>query len=71
MAKLVSQITEALIHTAQLDAGVPNPLSAITVASLADLGYEVDVNRSDPFVVPFPNFPTPAPKPPRRPTRFP
>mgnify|MGYP002063760305 CR=1 FL=1 len=37
---------------------------------LADLGYVVDVNRSDPFVVPFPNFPTPAPLPPRRPTRF-
>ncbi|MBT8405086.1 MAG: hypothetical protein KJP18_14580, partial [Gemmatimonadetes bacterium] len=61
----------AELMTAELDAGVPNPLSAITVSSLADLGYVVDVNRSDPFVVPFPNFPTHAPMPPRRLTRFP
>ncbi|NJD10281.1 MAG: hypothetical protein FIB01_07490, partial [Gemmatimonadetes bacterium] len=30
-------------------AGTPNPLSAITIASLADLGYTVDLSRADPY----------------------
>ena len=30
----------------------PAPLSAITVQSLADLGYEVDVSQADPYMLP-------------------
>jgi adhesin/invasin len=33
-------------------AGTANPLSAITIASLADLGYLVDLSRADPYTVP-------------------
>ena len=29
----------------------PNPLSRVTVASLQDLGYEVDLDRADPFAI--------------------
>jgi hypothetical protein len=36
------------IMTGFLNAG-PNPLSAVTIASLTDLGYTVDVNQADPF----------------------
>ncbi len=45
--------------TAFPDAGGPNPLSAVTLASLADLGYTVDLNLADPYVVPFPNLSRP------------
>lgn len=34
--------------------GTPNPLSAITVASLADMGYVVNMNAADPYVLPNP-----------------
>jgi hypothetical protein len=34
--------------------GVPTPLSAMTIQSLADLGYVVNVNVADNFVVPAP-----------------
>jgi hypothetical protein len=38
------------LMTGYLDASVPNPLSATTVASLADLGYRVyDLGRADPY----------------------
>lgn len=30
----------------------PNPLSAVTIASLGDLGYTVDITRADDFVLP-------------------
>jgi hypothetical protein len=33
-------------------ASAPNPISALTVASLADLGYSVDLSRSEPFALP-------------------
>lgn len=33
-------------------AGVPMPLSALTVRSLRDLGYTTDVTKADPFVAP-------------------
>ncbi len=46
------------LMTAELNASGPNPLSRVTVASLADLGYAVDADRSDAYVVPFPNFPS-------------
>jgi hypothetical protein len=32
-------------------AGIPNPLSGISVASLADLGYSVDMTAADPYVL--------------------
>jgi hypothetical protein len=31
--------------------GVPNPLSAITIGSLADMGYAVNMNAADPYVL--------------------
>ena len=41
-----------------------NPLSRITIASLADLGYTVDLNAADAYTVPVPliNFSGPAPQ---------
>jgi hypothetical protein len=38
------------IMTGFLNAG-PNPLSVVTIASLADLGYTVDVNQADPVTL--------------------
>jgi hypothetical protein len=32
----------------------PNPLSALSIASLADIGYQVDVTRADPYTLPLP-----------------
>ncbi len=34
--------------------GASNPLSAITIASLADMGYTVDMSAADPYVLPNP-----------------
>ncbi|MFH1763166.1 MAG: leishmanolysin-related zinc metalloendopeptidase, partial [Gemmatimonadota bacterium] len=34
--------------------GAANPLSAITIASLADMGYTVDMSAADPYVLPNP-----------------
>ncbi|MFQ5702444.1 MAG: Ig-like domain-containing protein [Gemmatimonadales bacterium] len=42
------------LMTPALNSGVTNPLSAITSASLADMGYMVNISASDPFVVPAP-----------------
>jgi hypothetical protein len=39
------------LMTGFLDGGRPNPLSAITVASLADLGYVVNTGAADPYTV--------------------
>jgi hypothetical protein len=41
------------LMTGYLDLG-PNPLSALSIASLADIGYQVDVSRADPYTLPFP-----------------
>jgi hypothetical protein len=38
------------LMTGFLSAG-PNPLSVVTIASLADLGYEVDESQADPFTL--------------------
>ena len=35
--------------TGFLNSGVSNPLSQVTVRSLADLGYSVNVGAADPF----------------------
>ena len=40
------------LMTPLLSAGVPNPLSAISIQSLADLGYIVDLSLAEPFRVP-------------------
>ncbi|HSU13637.1 leishmanolysin-related zinc metalloendopeptidase [Longimicrobium sp.] len=37
------------LMTGFLNGGGPNPLSQLTVRSLADLGYSVDVTQADPF----------------------
>lgn len=49
------------LMTSDLNVGVPNPLSRITVESLADMGYVVAPDQSDPYVVPFPNLPVVGP----------
>lgn len=43
------------LMTPMLDSGVFNPLSAITVASLADLGYTVNTAGADAYTVQSPN----------------
>jgi hypothetical protein len=43
------------LMTGYLEApGVPMPLSAMTAASLVDLGYVVDLTKADPYTVPGP-----------------
>ncbi len=42
------------LMTTLLVPGRPNPLSRISIASLADLGYEVFENRGEPYAVPAP-----------------
>jgi hypothetical protein len=44
--------------TPTLNAGRTNPLSAITIESLADLGYPVDITQAEPYAW---IFPSPAP----------
>ena len=50
------------LMTSELNGGVPNPLSSVTVESLADIGYVVATGQSDPYVVPFPNLPVVGPR---------
>ncbi|MEZ6052056.1 MAG: right-handed parallel beta-helix repeat-containing protein [Planctomycetaceae bacterium] len=38
------------LMTGFLDGGVANPISAVTIAQFADLGYTVDLAQADPFV---------------------
>ena len=40
------------LMTPSLSLGVPNPLSAMTIQSLADMGYTVDVSLAEPFLLP-------------------
>ena len=47
-------VFENELMTGALDAGV-NPLSRITVAMLADLGYTVDMNAADAYTAPAPS----------------
>lgn len=39
------------LMTPYLDSGVPNPLSSITIAQFADLGYTVNIGQADPYLV--------------------
>ncbi len=43
------------LMTPFLDGGVANPLSAVSVSSLGDLGYTVSAGSADAFTVPFPD----------------
>jgi len=45
-------ILQTELMTGYLNSGVPNPLSRITVASLADLGYTVNLAMADPYTKP-------------------
>lgn len=42
------------LMTGFIDSGVDMPLSRVTVASLADIGYTVDLSTADPFALPMP-----------------
>ena len=44
------------LMTPALDAGQVNPLSAITIQSVKDLGYAVDVSQADAYSVTLPAF---------------
>jgi hypothetical protein len=50
-------VFERELMTGFLDGGVANPLSVVSVASMADLGYSVNRAASDPFSCP--SFPCP------------
>ncbi len=40
------------LMTGYLDSGVANPLSRMSIASLKDLGYAVDLSKADPYMIP-------------------
>ena len=40
------------LMTGWLNSGITNPLSRITVASMADLGYQVNMNAADSYTPP-------------------
>jgi hypothetical protein len=42
------------LMTGFLDGGVDNPLSRVSLAALADIGYEVDQDRADSYTLPMP-----------------
>lgn len=48
------------LMTPFLDVGVANPLSIVTIQSLADLGYRVSTESADAYTVPQPNAVAPA-----------
>jgi len=41
--------------------GIPNPFSRMTIQSLADMGYVVNINAEDPYTVPPPSLMSPIP----------
>jgi hypothetical protein len=41
--------------------GIPNPFSRMTIQSLADMGYGVNINAEDPYTVPPPSLMSPIP----------
>jgi hypothetical protein len=41
--------------------GIPNPFSRMTIQSLADMGYVVNINAEDPYTVPPPSLMSPFP----------
>jgi PKD repeat protein len=42
------------LMTGFLNAGVANPLSSITLGSMQDLGYSIDLSKADPYSIPAP-----------------
>lgn len=45
-------VFQSELLTGALDAGVPNPLSILTIGSLVDLGYTVDLSQAQPYTLP-------------------
>lgn len=45
---------EQELMTGFLDGGIDNPLSRVSLAALADIGYEVDQNQADSYTLPMP-----------------
>ena len=45
-------VLNAELMTAWTEEGVPEPMSAITIQSLADMGYAVDLTAADPYRLP-------------------
>ena len=58
-------VFDAELMTGYMNAGVANPLSAVTAASLRDLGYSVDVARADSYALSSAALPAPGPESPR------
>ncbi|NNF14096.1 MAG: hypothetical protein HKN72_12770 [Gemmatimonadetes bacterium] len=54
-------VMDTELMTPFIDGGQLNPLSAITVQSLADLGYPVDLDLADPYMLPETDPPAVAP----------
>lgn len=48
-------VLDAELMTPGFNSGRPNPLSAITIESLADLGYTVDITQAEPYAIVFPS----------------
>ena len=48
-------VLDTELMTPLLQSGRSNPLSAITIESLADLGYTVDITRAQPYALVFPS----------------
>jgi hypothetical protein len=40
------------LMTGFLNGGVPNPLSRMTLASMQDLGYSIDLSKADSYTIP-------------------
>lgn len=40
------------VMSSGLDVSLPAPLSAVTIQSMADMGYEVDVTKADDYALP-------------------
>jgi len=48
-------VLDAELMTPLFNSGRPNPLSTITIESLADLGYTVDITQAEPYSMVFPS----------------
>lgn len=45
-------VFQSELLTGALDVGAPNPLSILTIGSLVDLGYGVDLSQAEPYTLP-------------------
>jgi hypothetical protein len=55
-------VSELMVGTVNLSPNAQHPLSATSLASLADLGYSVDLSKADAYTIPFPNAAVRAPE---------